>query len=172
VDVVVGRIGKAHGIRGEVGVDVRTDFADQRFAVGATLRTEPDRGVLTVAKARPHSGRLLVAFDGIDDRTAAEALRGTLLLVDATSDPALDVEDEWYDHQLEGLAAELADGTRVGVVTEVVHVPGNDLLAVRRDDGREVLVPFVAAIVPVVDLPAGRVVIDPPPGLLDLDAAE
>lgn len=167
--LVVGRVGRAHGIRGELAVEVRTDDPDLRFAAGTALTTDPpEHGPLVVVRARPHSGRLLVTFEGVGDRTAAEALRGTLLTVDATDDPRLDDPDEFYDHQLTGLAVATVTGEAVGVVADVLHPPGSDLLAVRRDDGGEVLIPFVRAIVPVVDLAAGRLVVDPPPGLLDL----
>jgi 16S rRNA processing protein RimM len=169
VDVVVGRIGRAHGIGGEVTVEVRTDDPDARFAVGSRLRTDPaERGPLTVLATRPRSGGLIVAFAGVTGRAAADALRGTLLVVDAASLPALDDPDEFYDHELVGLAALLADGRRLGAVAEIVHGPGGDLLVVRADDESEHLVPFVRAIVPTVDVPAGWVVVDPPPGLLEL----
>jgi 16S rRNA processing protein RimM len=172
VDLVVGRIGRAHGIRGEVAVEVRTDDPDARLAVGSRLGTDPaDRGPLTVTEARPRSGGLIVAFAGICDRAAAEALRGTLLLVDAATLPALDDPDEFYDHELVGLAVQLPDGTPVGAVHKVVHGPGGDLLVVRANEdpqAGEHLVPFVRAIVPTVDVAGGRVVIDPPPGLLEL----
>ena len=169
MQLVVGRIGKAHGVKGEVSVDVRTDDPDRRFAPGSRLDTDPDRGALEVVTARAHHGRLLVRFDGYVDRTGAEALRGTLLVVDATTVGETG-DDEWWDHDLVGLRAVLTDGAELGVVTEVVHLPGSDLLAIARDDGREALVPFVAEMVPVVDVSAGRLVVDPPDGLLDLDA--
>ena len=168
MDLVVGRIGHAHGIRGEVSVEVRTDDPDRRYATGSVLDTDPrERGPLTVESVRHHHGRLLVRFAGVPDRNAAEALRGTLLVVDAATAGETD-EDEWWDHDLVGLAAVTTDGTPVGTVTEVVHVPGAPLLAVVDGAGREVLVPFVSAIVPEVDVAAGRLVVDPPPGLLDL----
>jgi 16S rRNA processing protein RimM len=166
--LVVARVGRAHGVKGEVAVEVRTDEPETRLAVGAVLVTDPPiRGPLTVRSAREHSGRLLVRFAGVDDRTEAEALRGTLLQVDV--DPArTPVEDDaWYDHQLVGLAVVDLTGAPVGEVRAVLHLPAQDLLAVVRPDGSEVLVPFVAEIVPDVDLAAGRVVVDPPPGLLD-----
>jgi 16S rRNA processing protein RimM len=133
------------------------------------LRTEPaDRGPLTVAEVRPRSGGLVVAFEGVTDRAGADALRGTTLVVDSVSLPPLEAVDEWYDHQLVGLAVETVSGGKVGEVTEVVHTAGTDLLAVRAPDGRELLVPFVGEIVPTVDVAGGRVVVDPPEGLLDL----
>jgi 16S rRNA processing protein RimM len=167
--LVVGRIGRAHGIKGEVAVDVRTDEPEARLAPGAVLTTDPEAaGPLTIRTGRVHSGRLLLTFDGVHDRDAAQSLRGTLLL--AEIDPSLSPQedDEWYDHQLVGLDAVLLDGGVLGKVREVLHLPGHDVLAVDRAGGAaEVLVPFVHEIVPEVDLAAGRVVVDPPPGLLD-----
>jgi 16S rRNA processing protein RimM len=168
VRVVVGRIGRAHGIRGQVVVAIRTDSPHERFAVGATFTTEPEgAGPLTVRSVHSAGGRWVVGFEGITDRTAAEGLRSMLLQADIDPAELPDELDEWYDHQLVGLRAELTDGTAVGEVTQVLHLYGQDLLAVARPDGGEVLVPFVAAIVPDVDLGAGRVVLDPPGGLLD-----
>jgi 16S rRNA processing protein RimM len=168
VQLVVGRIGRAHGVGGEVSVDVRTDSPDLRFAVGASVDTDPpERGPLTVTRARWHSGRLLVAFEEVGDRTAAEVLRGTLLVADSSTTPETD-PDEYWDHQLAGLQAVTVAGETLGEVEEVLHPPGGALLAVRRPDGGEVLVPFVKAMVPTVDVDGGRVVVDPPEGLLDL----
>lgn len=164
--IVVGRIGRAHGVRGDTVVDVRTDVPERRFALGARLRTDPDRGALTIAAVRWHSGRLLVRFEGVDDRGAAEALRGTELAIPA--DEAGEAgPDAWWDRDLVGLRVELSDGTAVGEVVDVLHPAGPDLLSVRRPDGAEVLVPFVAAIVPEVDVAGGRLVLTPPDGLLD-----
>ncbi|RZQ64797.1 ribosome maturation factor RimM [Amycolatopsis suaedae] len=170
MEVVVGRVAKAHGVRGELSVDLRTDLPEERFAAGAALtaRTRDGRDHrLTVTAAREHSGRLLVRFDEVVTRDVAETLRGALLLGDTSELPPIDDPDEFYDHQLEGLRAELADGTEVGTVREVVHSPGGELLSLDRN-GAEVLVPFVRAIVPQVDLAGGRVVLDPPEGLLDV----
>jgi 16S rRNA processing protein RimM len=169
MQLVVGRIAKAHGIGGEVAVDVRTDDPDHRYAAGASLATDPsDRGPLVIEQTRWHAGRLLVRFAGVTDRTAADALRGTLLVADsATSSPAADGEEFW-DHDLLGLSAVGEDGTVIGTVVDVLHPAGADLLVVERTTGAEVLVPFVRAIVPVVDVAAGRVVLTPPEGLLDL----
>src|SRR5688572_3682936 len=102
--LVVGRIGKPQGIKGEVTVEVRTDDPAARFAAGSVLLTDPaERGPLTVDAARDHSGKLVVAFAGVPDRTAAEALRGTLLVVDAADLPMPDDEDEFHDHVLRGM---------------------------------------------------------------------
>jgi 16S rRNA processing protein RimM len=168
VQLVVGRIAKAHGVGGEVSVDVRTDEPDARFAVGSHLATDPaERGPLTVERARWHSGRLLVRFSGVPDRSAAEALRGTLLVVDSATSPAVGDPDDFWDHDLIGLTAQTTDGRSLGVITDVLHPPGPDVLSLKVA-GQDVLVPFVREIVPVVDLAAGRVVIDPPEGLLEL----
>lgn len=168
MQLVVGRIGRPHGIRGEVTVDVRTDDPGARFAPGSVLATDPaDRGPLTVARSRWHAGRLLVAFEGVDDRTSAEGLRGTLLTVDSADLPPTEDPDEFYDHQLIDLEAVSVTGEPLGSVSDVIHTPGQDLLAVRRPSGGEFLVPFVAQIVPEIDLAGGRVVIDPPPGLIE-----
>ena len=168
--LVVGRIGKPQGLRGEVTVEVRTDEPDQRFADGSVLLT--DTGTLTVEGSRYQNGRLVVAFEGVPDRTAAERLRDTLLHVDAATLPPPDDPDVFLDVHLVGLRAELEDGSVVGTVAEVLHLPHGDVLAVTRTDARpgatEVLVPFVAAMVPVVDVAGGRVVLTPPEGLLDL----
>ena len=171
--LVVGRIGKPQGIRGEVTVEVRTDAPDERFADGALLLTEPpERGPLRVASRRDQNGRLVVAFEQVPDRNAAEALRDTLLLVDAATLPPTDDPDEFHDMQLVGLRAEQADGSQLGEVSEVLHLPHGDVLVVRRPGGSggspEVLVPFVAAMVPVVDVAGGRVVLELPEGLLEL----
>lgn len=142
---------------------------DLRYAAGSVLDTEPpERGPLRVAGIRDSNGRLLVQFAGVADRTAAESLRDTLLVVDSQSSPPLPDPEEYWDHQLVGLQAVDTSGAEIGELTEVLHPPGSDLLAIRRPDGREVLIPFVAAVVPRVDLAARRVVLDPPAGLLEL----
>jgi len=174
--IVVGRVGRPHGIRGEVVIGVRTDEPDLRFAVGATVdaRSSPDDDSpgggepLRVGSARWHSGQLLVAFAGITDRTAAAELTGSWLSVDSSQLPETGDPDEFRDHELIGLSVRTCAGDPVGVVTDVLHY-GQDLLVVRRADGPggECLVPFVTTIVPEVDVRAGVVVIDPPPGLLD-----
>ncbi|MFD9958502.1 ribosome maturation factor RimM [Amycolatopsis sp. NPDC058986] len=171
MDVVVGRVAKAHGIRGELAVDVRTDSPERRFAIGAVVTTKLRDGssrALTVAAAREHSGRLLVRFEEVLTRDVAETLRGAMLFADTDALPPIEDPDEFYDHELAGLRAELTDGSVVGKVVEVVHSPGGELLELDRD-GDSVLVPFVKAIVPLVDVAGGRVVLDPPEGLLDAD---
>jgi len=169
--LVVGRIGRAHGIRGEVAVEVRTDDPDARFADGSVLLTDPETvGPLTVRSSRAHSGRLLVRFVEVKGRDAAEELRGTQLLVDSADIAPLDDPDEFHDHELIGLTVHTVDGETVGTVVDVLHHAQDTLVVDASDGGEEVLVPFVAALVPEVDVSGGRLVIDPPPGLLDLSS--
>jgi 16S rRNA processing protein RimM len=167
MQVVVGRIRRPHGVRGDVSVEVHTDDPDDRFAAGTMLSTDPaEHGPLTLEAARWHSGNLLVTFAEIPDRTAAEQLRGTWLVIDSDGiDPTGD-PDEFHDTELIGLAVVTVGGEPVGEVTDVRH-HGQDLLVIKPAAGGELLVPFVAAIVPEVDVAGGRLVIDPPPGLLE-----
>lgn len=171
IEVVVGRIGKPHGLRGEVTLELRTDEPERRFAIGTTLRAERPRGSaapwtsLRVGETRWHQSTLLVRFDEIDDRSAAEAARGLLLHAMVRADESPEDPDEFYDHQLLGLAAEDLDGRPLGEVTSVVH-GAQDLLQIRTPEGRDTLVPFVAALVPEVDLAGGRVVVADRPGLV------
>ena len=171
--VVVGRIGRPHGVRGLATVEVRTDDPDARFAPGAVLLTDPpSRGPLTVVDKRWHSGTLLLqladAAGGVyATREAVDELRNTLFLVPVAALPELDDPDSYYDHQLVGLAVRLPDGMVIGEVT-AVHHEAQDLLVVRRPESAEALIPFVSAIVPTVDVAGGFLVVDPPEGLLEL----
>ncbi|MCZ2859863.1 ribosome maturation factor RimM [Blastococcus sp. VKM Ac-2987] len=171
--VVVGRIGRPHGVRGLATVEVRTDDPDRRFAPGAVLATDPpERGPLTVVDKRWHSGTLLLQLADAsgavyDVREAVDELRNTLLVVPIADLPEIEEPDSYYDHQLVGLAARLPDDSVLGEVTGVRH-EAQDLLVVRRAEGGEALIPFVSAIVPTVDVAGGFLVVDPPEGLLDL----
>ncbi|WP_216693216.1 ribosome maturation factor RimM [Dietzia psychralcaliphila] len=174
MELVVGRVVKSHGVRGELVVDVRTDSPQDRFGVGTRLTGRTGKGnnvtdrEVTIEAARDHSGRLLVRLAGVTDRDSADALRGMLLLVDSDALPETDDPDEFHDHQLVGLRVLDTGGAELGEVTEVVHTAGGELLAVRLSDGADALVPFVSRIVPEIDLDSGTCVIDPPEGLLDL----
>jgi len=174
MELVVGRIAKAHGITGEVVVEVRTDDPDDRFAIGNRLRLKNFRRGLefdaVISAARPHGERLLLRLDGVTDRDGADALRGALVVVDSGDLPPIEDPDEFYDHQLEGLTVRTVDGQAIGAVAEVLHTPGGELLSVRTESGAEILVPFVSDIVTSVSLTDGVVEIDPPEGLLDLDS--
>lgn len=171
VQLVVARIGRAHGIKGEVTVEVRTDEPELRLGPGAVLATEPaSTGPLTVETGRVHSGRLLLRFAGVGDRTGAEALRNTLLIAEVDPQDMPEDPDEYYDHQLMDLDVVLTDGTEIGRITEITHLPSQDLFIVERPDGTEVMIPFVEEIVTEIDLVEQRAVIDPPPGLIDDNA--
>jgi 16S rRNA processing protein RimM len=171
VQVTVGRIGRPHGIRGDVVVGVRTDEPELRFARGSQLDTDPaEVGPLTVAGSKWHSGELLVRFEGVSDRDAAAELRGTWLTVDSATIAPLEDPDEFRDGDLVGLSVRTVDGTPVGTVDDVLH-SGQDVLVIKSADGREVMVPFVKPLVPDVDIPGGTLTINPPDGLLNLQDA-
>jgi 16S rRNA processing protein RimM len=174
--VIVARIGRAHGLRGEVSVEVRTDAPDQRFVDGAVLHVEdgPRRRaleatggptVLTLTRARDNNGTLLLTFAEVLDRSGAENLRDVLLEAEVGEES--DEPDAWYDHELVGLTVTDPLGQKLGEVIEVQHPGAQDLLVVRTLRGEQRLVPFVQAIVPEVDLLVGRIVIAAPPGLLE-----
>ncbi|MEU8463081.1 ribosome maturation factor RimM [Streptomyces sp. NPDC029003] len=168
MQLVVARIGRAHGIKGEVTVEVRTDEPELRLGPGAVLETEPaSAGPLTIETGRVHSGRLLLRFAGVKDRTGAEALRNILLIAEVDPEELPAEPDEYYDHQLMDLDVVLEDGTEIGRITEISHLPSQDLFIVERPDGTEVMIPFVEEIVAEIDLEEQRCVITPPPGLID-----
>lgn len=167
MELVVGRVVRAHGIRGEVTVNILSDQPELRFVPGAKLVAGARS--LVIKNLRWHGPRLLITFEGVADRNAAEALRGTSLVADIPEGEELEDPDEFFDHQLAGLRVETADGALVGSVSEVLHLPMQEVLAVRLPTGREVLVPFVASIVPSVDVAGGRIVVAPPEGLFDED---
>ena len=166
MQLVVGRIGRPHGVRGDVTVEVRTDDPELRFPVGAAIATDPaDRGPLVIESRRWHKGALLITFAGVAARDAAEELRGTMLVIDSAEVTPSDDPDEFHDHQLIGLTVVTASDEVVGEVTDVLH-HGQDLLVVRRSGQDDALIPFVRALVPEVDVEGGRLVVDPPEGLL------
>ena len=171
MELTVGRVVKAHGISGELVVEVRTDDPAARFAPGNTLRARQPRGGgerdYVVETAREHGARLLVRLAGVEDRDAADTLRGSLFVVDSGDLPPIDEPDTFYDHQLEGLHVRTTTGQDVGIVAEVLHTAAGELLAVRSESA-EVLLPFVSAIVTSVSLEDRIVEIDPREGLLDL----
>lgn len=171
MELTVGRVAKAHGITGEVVVEVRTDDPDARFTPGAVLRARRPTGHedrYVIETVRDHGGRLLVRLAGVTDRNGAEELRGSLFVIDSGELPPIVEADTYYDHQLEGLRVQTTSGRQIGAVAEVLHTAAGELLAVRSDDGDELLVPFVAAIVPTVSLDDQTLVVDPPDGLLEL----
>jgi 16S rRNA processing protein RimM len=171
VELLIGRVVKAHGITGEVVVEVRTDDPNTRFAPGAVVRAkgshDQERSYV-VDSVRDHGGRLLVRLAGVADRDAADALRGSLFVIDSEDLPPIDDPDTYYDHQLEGLRVRTTAGQDIGTVAEVLHTAAGELLAIKRADAGELLVPFVSAIVTSVSLDSRTVEIDPPEGLLEL----
>ena len=166
IDIVVGVIGRPHGVRGEVAVELRTDEPERRFAPGQVLREEGGNRVFTVRSVRDHSGRLLVRFAELVDRAGAETARGTVLIAAVEPDEQPAERGEFYDRQLIGLRAATPDGAEVGKVGSVLHLPAQDVLEIETAAGPR-LVPFVEALVPHVDLEAGRLTVVDVAGLLD-----
>jgi 16S rRNA processing protein RimM len=165
----VGRLVKAHGLKGALKLELYTDNPAGRFVPGASFTVQvpeasPWHGKdIVVREYRVMNGNPVVFFEGVDDRDGAESLVKAILWIDQDVDEAED--DAWFDHQLVGLDVVRGD-TTVGRVVRVEHFPAQDLLIVKTED-REVMVPFVAAIVPTVDVPGGRVVVTPPAGLFE-----
>lgn len=169
VEVLVGLIGRPHGVRGEVAIVLRTDEPERRFAVGQSLRSEEGDATLTVAGFRRTGDRFLVRFADIADRTSAEGLRGVRLVADVDPGETPGEAGAYYDRQLVGLAVLDAAGRHRGQVSAVVHGAAQDLLEVQTTDGGLRLVPFVAALVPEVDVAAGRLRLADVGGLLSDD---
>ena len=158
--LLVGRIGRAHGILGEATIEVRTDEPDRRFAIGAVVQTDT-HGELTITSGRVHNGILLLGFNGITDRNGIEKLRNTLLYADVDINEENDDEDEYHVMQLIGCQAALESGELFGEVTDVINLPGQDLLAIKTSNGEQ-LIPFVHQLVPTVDVKNKKVVVIPP----------
>ncbi|MCW4353948.1 ribosome maturation factor RimM [Hoyosella sp. YIM 151337] len=171
MELVIGRVAKSHGVRGEIVVEVRTDEPEERFAAGTVLHARAPRSSAlthhTIDAAREHSGRLLVRLAGVNTREAADALRGMLFVVDSSDLPESGA-DEFYDHELEGLQVRGAAGENLGVVREVLHTAAGETLSIATPEGREVLIPFVMEFVPVVDVTGGVIEVTLPDGLLEL----
>ena len=158
--LLVGRIGRAHGILGEATIEVRTDEPDRRFAIGNKVQTDA-HGELIITSGRVHNGILLLGFNGITDRNGIEKLRNTLIYCDVDiNEPGID-EDDYHVLQLIGCKAFLVDGDEFGTVTDVLNLPGQDVLAIKTDSG-EVLIPFVHQLVPVVDIKKKTMTVIPP----------
>ena len=187
--LVVGQIGKPHGIRGEVAVTVRTDEPEERFVAGSVFATEVPRDrrvnagpaaavpaavpyqvppALVIESVRWHQGRGIVQFEGVHDRNVAEALRGVLLKVESSTLTPPSDPDEFHDHQLIGLRVVSVGGADLGAVARIEHAPASDLIVLDKSGGGTALIPFVTAMVPTVDVAGGRIVVDLPDGLLDL----
>jgi 16S rRNA processing protein RimM len=158
--LLVGRIGRAHGILGEATIEVRTDEPNRRFAIGNLVSTD-HHGDLTITSGRVHNGILLLGFDGFDDRNAIEKLRNTLLYAEVDINETSEVSDEYHVLQLIGCKALLVSGEVFGEVTDVINLPGQDLLAIKTDTGEQ-LVPFVHQLVPIVDIKKKIITVIPP----------
>lgn len=166
MQLVVARIGRAHGVLGEATIEVRTDQPEDRFYIGSVLATEPTTfGPLTITSVRDHNGTLLLGFKGVSDRNQVEELRDVLLLAEVDIE-ADSTEDDFHVQQLLQCQVSTQDGLDIGLVTDVINLPGQDVLAVDYN-GREVLIPFVKAIVPIVDVKNRKITVVPPAGLLD-----
>lgn len=170
MQLVVGRIGRAHGVRGDLFVEPFTDEPDKRFAHGEKLTTS-DNQVVTVHDSKWHSGKLVVHFVGYDDRTSAENLRGLQLTADVDPTVLPDVEGEYYDHQLIGMKVVL-NGSVIGTVNDVIHLPMQDLIEFTMADERKILLPFVSEFVPDVDVVSKAMTITPPNGLINDEEAD
>ena len=158
--LLVGRIGRAHGIAGEATIEVRSDEPEKRFALGAQLHSD-EHGVLTITSGRVHNGILLLGFTGYTDRNQIERLRNTLIYAEVDIDEAGEDTNDYHVLQLIGCSAYLESGELFGEVTDVINLPGQDLLAIKTPT-HESLVPFVHQLVPIVDVKAKRLVVIPP----------
>ncbi|SEI58435.1 16S rRNA processing protein RimM [Arthrobacter sp. yr096] len=167
----VARIGKPHGIRGEVTVQVLTDAPSERFVAGTEFVVEPaSAGPLTIRSARWNKDILLLGFEEIADRNAAEAIRGAKLFIETEELDDEDDDEGWYEHELLGLEARVGSQV-VGRVAALTTLPVQDLLTVKTEEGKEILIPFVDEIVPEVNIEAGYVLITPPAGLFEINDA-
>ena len=160
--LLVGRIGRAHGILGEATIEVRTDLPEVRFAIGARVQTD-SHGDLLIKSYRVHNGILLLGFDKIEDRNGIEKLRDTMLYADVDIEAEGDEDDDYHVLQLIGCTAFLESGKEFGTVADVINLPGQDLLAINTPKG-EVLIPFVHQLVPVVDIRNKKMTVIPPQG--------
>ena len=158
--LLVGRIGRAHGILGEATIEVRTDEPDRRFAIGNKVQTDT-QGELTITSGRVHNGILLLGFEGIGDRNSIEKLRNTLLYAEVDINESADDPDDYHVLQLIGCQAVLTSGQFFGEVIDVINLPGQDLLAIKTAQGEQ-LIPFVHQLVPTVDIANKKIVVIPP----------
>lgn len=167
--LVVGRIIRPHGVRGDLVCEVRTDEPEKRFVAGSVMRTDPaHHGPLSLTAVRWYQSRLLVTFAEVDDRNAADELRGLLLCVDSEVVDDLDDPDEFRDHELVGLEVADESGVVLGRVKRIDHAPAHELIVLNRESGGQAFIPFISQMVPSVDVAAGRIVVDLPEGMLDL----
>lgn len=172
MQVVVGRLGRPHGVKGEINVEVLTDDPEKRFAKGSKLTIQNQNKQLTVNTARLHTNKLLVTFNEVPDRNIAEDLKGNYLVIELNESEIPQTGDEFYEDQLIGLSAVSENQELFGEVVEVIHRSAQDLLVIKTPDNQEVLVPFVDEIAPIIDLNKKIIVLNPPKGLFDGEAIE
>ncbi|MBC7462809.1 MAG: ribosome maturation factor RimM [Actinobacteria bacterium] len=158
--LLVGRIGRAHGILGEATIEVRTDQPEDRFAVGARVQTDK-HGDLIITSHRWHNGILLLGIQGVSDRNAIEKFKDTLMYAEVNIDSESEDEDDYHVLQLIGCTAFLESGEEFGKVSDVINLPAQDLLAIQTPNG-ESLIPFVRQLVPIVDVKNKRMTVIPP----------
>lgn len=172
MDVVVGRLGRPHGVHGEISVEIRTDDPENRFAIGAKITVKETNQLLTVTATRWHLSRLLIKFEEIQDRTQVDKVRGKLLVLNINPQESLTNENEFYEFQLIDLDVFDQNNEKLGVVKEVLPGSAQAIIVVKTPDNREVMVPFVNQLVPVVDIKNKKIMMNPPQGLFDEENAE
>lgn len=171
MDLVVGRLGRPHGVHGEISVEVRTDEPELRFAKGSKLSVKESNNQLTVLSSRWHQEKMLVKFEEITDRDLANEIKGKTLTIKIDPNSIETKKDQYYEFQLAGLKVIDKNDKTLGQIKEVITNLAQDLLVVETVDKREVLVPFVKQIVTNVDLDKKQVIMDPPTGLFDEENA-
>jgi 16S rRNA processing protein RimM len=171
MDLVVGRLGRPHGVHGEISVEVRTDEPELRFAKGSKLSLKESNNQLTVLSSRWHQEKMLVKFEEITDRDLANEIKGKTLTIKIDPNSIETKKDQYYEFQLAGLKVIDKNDKTLGQIKEVITNLAQDLLVVETVDKREVLVPFVKQIVTNVDLDKKQVIMDPPTGLFDEENA-
>jgi len=172
MQVVVGRLGRPHGVKGEINVEVLTDDPQKRFSVGSKLIIQNKNKELTVKTMRLHTKKLLVFFEEIPDRNLAEEYKGSYLAVELDESEIPKDGDEFYDDQLIGLSAFSQERELFGEVIDIIHGTAQDLLVIKTPENTDVLVPFVDEIVPTIDLAKKEIILTPPSGLFDDSAIE
>ena len=168
--LTVARIGRAHGLKGEVSVEVHTDIPEQRLVPGERFETDPaDAGPLTVAASRTQGARWYVRFEEVTSKEQAEVVRNAHLVIDGEES---DEDDAWFVHEIVGLTAIRPDGEVLGTVTDLLTMPAQDLLEVKQADGYRAMIPFVDEFVPEVNIDDATITITPPHGLLSGEQPE
>ncbi len=171
MELVVGRLGRPHGVQGEISVEIRTDEPEERFKNGVTLFLKENKKNLTVSTSRWHQQKMLVKFDEITDRDMADEIKGKTLMVTIDENQLENKKDQYYEFQLVNLNVKDNKNNLLGKVKEVISGNAQDLIVVEANNQKEVMVPFVKQIVKDVDLVNKEIKMDPPPGLFDEENA-